>query len=388
MSEKRKREQSRASKESETKEPQISLLSERAKKYDPDATVEDLIADLRNVQERFPDIFISRNKYRKEGEYSDSTWDCRFGTFKEFRRQAGLELHRGATKIEIDTALHAARDRYRGFFEIEVAPYVGKYEKTDNSKGLKTILIGSDFHDRESDPFVLSVFIDTARRVQPDVICLAGDIFDLYEFSRFDKDPRQTDIRGRFDFVREEIFRPLREACPRAQIDFLMGNHDYRLIRHMADRTPYLRCLMDLMGISLSQVFGLDKFQINLVTRADLSAHTPAEFKAEIRKNYKVYYKCFVVDHYGDNGFQLCGASGHTHKPRLTTNVNELIGNSFWITLGCICNIDLEYVEGLNKYQNGFAMVHIDPETKECIPEPIICTANRALVGGKFYSRL
>ena len=219
-----------------TKEPRKTqraqaILSESAKKYDPTATSDQLVADLRRVQEENPEKFISRNFYRIHGVFSEKTWDCIFGTFLEFRRQAGLELSRNQHQLEKHTAKHASLDTYRDFQETEITPWVGKYEKPSDQGRTKTLLIASDFHDKEVDPFVLSVFIDTAKRVQPDIIVLNGDIFDLYEFSRFDKDPRLADLKGRFDFVRESIFQPLREACPNSQIDFTLGNHEQRLLK-------------------------------------------------------------------------------------------------------------------------------------------------------------
>lgn len=365
----------------------IAEKDSRAKAKRPvDPHTEEMLHDLRRVQEENPDKFLTRDFYRKNGRFNDYQWGSRFGTFQEFRRTAGLELNRGAQRIEKAIATHSARDRYRGFFEVEVAPWVGKYEKTFKSSKLKTILVGSDFHDKEADPFVLSVFIDTARRVQPDVIVLAGDVFDLYEFSRFDKDPRLMNLKDRFEFVKERIFRPLREGCPNAQIDFILGNHDLRLLRHMADRTPYLAPLLDLMGITLNHIFGLDEFQINLVSKGDFSAYQPKESREEAAKNYKKYFGCLVVGHFpGDYG--MCSIGGHTHKPLFQSKVNELVGGYFNLTLGCISKVDVDYVDGLNTYNQGFALMHIDPVGKEVVPENIIFTQNLAVVGGMIYRR-
>jgi hypothetical protein len=364
-----------------------TLLSEQSRKYDAEASAEEMIENLRQVQKDSPDRYITRTFYRKVGTYSEKTWTARFGTFHEFRRQAGLEVNRGANRMEKNIALHAARDRYRGFFEVEILPWVGKYEKADaNAPGVKRVLVGSDIHDRNADPFCLSVFIDTARRVQPDIIVLNGDTFEFTEFSRFDKDPRSIDLRGAFEFVRDQVFRPLRQACPDAQIDFIIGNHDARVLRHMADRTPYLVPLMDLMGVSLSKVFGLEEFSINLVNKADFSAYLPKESREEITKNYRVYYNTLLVGHHPDN-YGICSVAAHTHKPVYQSRVNELSGAYFQITTGCLAKIDFSYVEGLNHYSQSFALFHIDPVLRECVPEHIIFTAHYAVVGGTVYRR-
>jgi predicted phosphodiesterase len=360
-------------------------MAERSKKYLPNASTDDMINDLRRIQKMNPAKFVTRNFYREHGKYSDQTWSSRFGTFHEFRREAGLELHRGGQRIEKATATQASRDRYRGFFEVEIAPWVGKYEK-NHKPGVKTLIVASDFHDIEVDRFALDVFLDTVKRVQPDVVVLAGDVFDLYEFSRFDKDPRLTNLRKRFDFVRNEIFAPLREAAPEAQIDFIIGNHDVRLLRHMADRSPYLAPLLDLMGVSLNKVFGLDDFEINLITKGDFSAYQPKEHREEISKNYKKYFNCLIIGHEPAD-YGMCSVAGHTHKPKFENKVNELAGAYFNMTLGCMAKVDMEYVRGLNNYQNGFAMLHIDPKLGEVIPEMVVFSDHYAMVGGTLYKR-
>lgn len=348
-------------------------------------TAVQMIEDLRRVQESEPDKFITRNYYRIEGLYSEAAYCARFGTFQEFRREAGLEMSRGAQRIEKAVALHASRDRYRGFAEVEITPWVGKYEK-DHAPGMKTLIVASDFHDRDSDEFVLEVFLNTCERVQPDVIVLNGDVFDEYEFSSFAQDPRQINLRERYDFVREHIFRPLRRSCPDAQIDFIIGNHEARILRHMADRSPHIKCLADLMGVSLSQLLMLDEFEINLISKGDLSAHTPKESREEMAKNYKVYFNTLLVGHAPEN-YGICAVFGHTHKPKFESRVNELVGSHFQLTLGCVAKIDVEYVQGLNRYNQGFGIFHIDPYHRECVPEHIVFTHHYAMVGGQLYKR-
>ena len=191
-----------------------ALLSERRKTFDQDAGVDDCINDLRSVQKDSPDTNITRNHYREHGKYSDSTWNLHFGTFQEFRRQAGLELTRHQHKLEREIAKHASNTHYDDYFKSQMLPYFNKYEKKCKDTQIKTIMVISDVHDIDCDRFTLSTFIDTCKRKQPDVIVLNGDIFDLYEFSRFTQDPRQVNIVERFNFVWDNLFKPLRENCP------------------------------------------------------------------------------------------------------------------------------------------------------------------------------
>src|SRR5574340_1096798 len=214
-SSKKKRWQAKQEYRSRHESAEETLLSEEPKKYDPNATTEDLIADLRRVQEQKPDTYITRKVYRKHGSYSDSSWDSKFGTFHEFRRQARLELSRGQQTLEKQIAKHASLDTRRGFMEVEVLPWNGKYER-DFSGRWQTMIVASDFHDKDTDPFALEVFLETCKRVAPSIVCLAGDVLESYEFSRFDKDPRNWDAAGRLAFMRDQILGPIRQAAPSA----------------------------------------------------------------------------------------------------------------------------------------------------------------------------
>jgi len=373
---------------SANKTAETELLSEEPKKFDPHASTEECIEDLRRVQEEHPDNYITRRFYRKYGQYSDSTWDSKFGTFQEFRRQARLELSRGQHKLEHNIAKHASLDIIRGFAETEVMPWCGKYERGNEPGRWKTIMVASDWHDEETDPFALEVFLDSVKRIQPDRIVLAGDVFDCFEFSRFDVDPRRFNAAGRMAFVRDNIFAPLRSVS-QAQVDLLAGNHELHLLRHMSERTPEMRTILsDFMGITFADMLGLPKFEINLVCKSDLTAFKAADLRTEIQKNYKSYWDTLTIHHYADDKFQFGTSSiaGHSHKPRFITSANVPMGGLWCLTLGCMSRIDNSYTD-CNRNQNSFAIVHIDTHNKQAIPEHIVFTDNAAMVGGKLYVR-
>lgn len=365
-----------------------ALLSERAKKFDSKATKEDCINDLRRVQEENPTQTISRNFYREHGKYSDSVWNSKFGTFLEFRRHAGLELSRHQHKLEKDIAKHAAHDVFRDFYKAEVEPYGSKYTINFSDKHNKVILVASDFHDIDCDPFVLEVFLDTAKRLQPDVIVLNGDIYDCYDSSKFDKDIRELKIKERFDFVKDRIFRVLRNSCPNSQIDLILGNHEWRIVNLLAMKTPNIRVILsDVMGLTLAHFFGLDEFKINLVCKVDLAAFTEADRNKELRKNFRVYYDCFVVGHLKDKSAGMSGTSGHTHRPNMETFTNLAMGKCSWTETGCIGHTVGSYVLGRDQWTNSFMIAHIDTIKKSVTPEHILIPANTAIVHGIRYTR-
>jgi hypothetical protein len=123
------------------------------------------------------------------------------------------------------------------------------------------------------------VLVETIDRVQPERIVLDGDIFDLPEFSKYTQDPREFAPVERIKWV-HQFLNDLREAAPDAQIDFVEGNHEYRLLRHLSEATPALMTVLaDLHGMTIPDLLGLTRYEVNFVARADLTAFTETDIK-------------------------------------------------------------------------------------------------------------
>lgn len=360
-------------------------MSEDQSKYQEGWTAQDCINELRRVASLDEDKVISRNYFRVHAICAESNWNAHFGTFEEFKRQAGLKLSRQQHQLERHIAKHASVDHYRAM-NVERTAYAERYLRPTGRR-VQVILRASDLHDIECDRFFLDVLIDTARRVQPDVICLNGDLFDLPEFGRFPIDPRQWDVVGRIRFVHEQILRPLREACPNAQLDIIEGNHEYRLLRHIADATPALRAVLsDLHGMTVAQLLGLDQFEINYIAKADLAAYTLRDVKSEVGSNYKVYFDSVLAHHFPDGmRFGLPGFNGHHHSWSVSNQFSHERGAYQWVHAGCGHIKDATYTNG-QKWQLEFGLCHVDTATKQVIHEcfPI---NDIAVVGGKYYER-
>lgn len=362
-------------------------MAERSKKYDPNATKQDVIDDLRAVQEAEPDKFISRNYYRINGTYSEKTWSRFFGTMEEFRSESGLQLHRSGRQLEKHIAKHASLDESRKFYRLEIEPWVEKYAKKIPNAGFKKLVIASDFHDVEVDLFALAVFIDTCRIEQPDIVVLNGDIFDMYEFSRFDRDPRKIALKRRMEFVRDYIFKPLRQVCPKAQIDFIIGNHEHRILRHLAGSSPDIFALMEFHGLSLSFLLGLDQFQINLVSKGNTTAYQAKEIRAEMAKNFKKYFNALVCNHIGPENFGLTTVSGHIHKPKMSTRVYLQTGPVNEVVTGCMCKTDADYTIRKTDWQLGFAIAYVDAIAERAQVNNILFSDDFVNVNGRYYYR-
>lgn len=360
-------------------------LSEDTAKITDDWSAEQCVEHLRAVAKANPDKVISRNFFRVHGAIAESVWNRHFGTFSEFRRQAGLVLTRQQHQHERHIAKHASVDNYRAMTE-EKSGWGEAYLR-DSGKRFQTILATSDLHDKECDPFMLRVMIDTAKRANVDTISLVGDVFDLPEFGKYTVDPREWDVVGRIKAVHENILKPLREACPDAQIDMIEGNHEARLLRQLADATPALRAVLsDLHGFTVGKLLGLEAYEVNYIAKADLASFTKRESEKEVANNYKIYHEAFLCHHFPyARNMGLPGVNGHHHQHQVWSQFNPIYGAYEWHQMGAGHVRSASYCEG-EKWHNGFCLVHIDTKTRTVNIEYVPIT-DFAVVGGKFYYR-
>lgn len=359
-------------------------LSEHERKQ-KNWTREQCIDHIRDIQKANPSMFITRNWFRKHSSISESTWNHIFGTFQEYKRSAGLTLSRHAGKLEKQIAKHAGADKLKSFTD-EKRSYCGLYEKPVNRR-FQTFMACSDVHDEHCDPFWKRVWLDAVRRVQPDIIILNGDIFDLAEFGKYEQDPREWNITRKIKLTLQFI-RDTRDAAPNAQIDFIEGNHEFRLFRHLAEATPALRSVLaDLHGFTIPKLLGLDEFEINFVGSADLKAWTEKDIRKEVTRNYKIYYDgAFLACHYPDRRkLGMAGIAGHHHKHEVwpirqpngvAAEFHQMGGGHYRAASYCDGEI----------WNMGFMIGHVDTLTKSTNFE-YVPVSDHCVVGGEWYLR-
>ena len=347
-------------------------------------TRDQCVADLRSLAISNPTQVISRNYYRVHGMFSESCWGAWAGTFEEFKRQAGLKLTRQQHAMERAVAKHASVDHYRELNE-ERHNYAGLYERKTPGR-FKTIVFCSDLHDEEMDPFYRRVLIDTLVRVKPDVFCIAGDGLDLPEFGKYAVDPREWAPARRIKYM-HGFLQEIRDELPDMQIDWLEGNHEFRLMRHLADQSPALKVVLDeLHGMTVRKLLGLDTYQVNYISKADLAAFNVRDVTKEVGRNYKVYYDTVLAHHF-PHGRQmgLPGVNGHHHSHVVWSEFNPVYGAYEWHQMGCGHKRDASYCAG-EKWHMGFAICNVDTKTRQANFDYVPIT-DFAVVAGKFLYR-
>lgn len=366
----------------EVEKPAVPLSEDQSKITT--ACKKEVIKELKRIAEAHPDQVITRNFFRVHSQYAESAWNGHFGTFQEFKRQAGIILSRHAHRLEKNLAKHASTDSYRKI-AVDRMNYAEKYRRP-NKLRFRSIVVGTDVHDKECDPFWRRCFIDTIQRVQPERVFLNGDIFDLPEFSKYTVDPREWDVVGRIEWV-HTFLADIRAAAPNTDIDLLEGNHEYRLMRHLAESTPALRAILaDLHGFTVPKLLGLDNYEVNYIARCDLHSFNERDIRKELSKNYAVIWDAVLGHHFPEGrNLGMPGWNGHHHRHLVHTAHSPVYGTFEWHQIGAGHERAATYTAG-EAWSNGILIGHVDTHSKATAFE-YIDVRDFAVIGGQYYVR-
>lgn len=328
----------------------------------------------------------TRAAFRKYSELSDSVWEKHFGSWAEFVRAAGLQDNYYTSRFKSAISHHERPTEKLKSLQSQKETWGEKYLKPQTER-FQTILSGSDLHDRLCDPFYRRLFVETARRVKPAKIVFAGDVFEMYEFSRYNKDPRSVDIVKSIKWV-HALLDDLREASPDSEITMIEANHDLRLIKYIYESSENLvPVLAEIANIDFPQLVGIDKYEVNWVGKASVLHFNETDLKKEIKKNYYLAYDTVLFHHYpyaADWGF--AGVNGHHHKHLVSQKFNAIKGPYEWHQLGGGHVRQASYCEG-EVWTNGFILCHVDTHKKYTQFEYIDCTGDMCVIGGQWYTR-
>lgn len=363
----------------------------------------ELIADLlrvfNDVANPYKGWAASRQRYRKLGYFPEIIVEDFFGNHEEFQRAAGLRDSRTTTKVRNTAAKLHTHQQIAEYAKSHVLKHTGLYDHASRHKDKSdvTVMVGSDFHSWFVDPFALEVFIDSIKMVRPEIVILNGDVFDFPQISRHRQMPGHfhLNLHEERKFGQEQIIRRVREAAPDAQIDFVIGNHEYRLVSYLADAAPRLAGLPEL---EFEAFLGIHKYELNLVCASNFLAPTAAARKQDRRQNWKVYYDCFVATHgtscakYAadvemSGAFKMSGTSGHTHRPQLFTTNSLGTGALSWMSTPMMAGfaVGRDYVSTPSSWNMGFGVVSINPRRKLVSQQLVILHEDWGTFGGRSW---
>jgi predicted phosphodiesterase len=346
-------------------------------------SAEECIASLVQLTDKYPGRRITRRLFRQQSTLPEATWLQHWPSFTEFRQAAGLQDHtERSTRYITDNS----KDWLAGINERK-ASWAGHYRR-DSGRRFRTVLVGSDFHDLQCDPFVAAMFTEAARRAQPDAIVLAGDWLDLPEMGRFNHSTlgNNDSIVDRFDWLHSRL-EELRDMVPDAEIHFLEGNHEFRMIQHLANSSDALKSVLaDIHGFDLPGLFGLHDYQVNYHSQADLLTFGKGEHATQIKDTFLVLWDAVLVHHFPEGSqLGLPGCNGHHHTHLVKQHYSVQCGASEWHQLGCGHVRSAKFCNAA-KWSNGILLIHVDTWAKRSVFE-YVDIRDFAILGGQFYYR-
>lgn len=323
---------------------------------------------------------VSRRCYRDLGHFPEILIQDFFGTHAEFLRAAGLADLRNTAHSQNRSAKLHTEQGIHAYAKENVLRYHGAYQKPLKRSHVEG-LVCSDVHSLHCDPFARHCFMRAVEMVQPDVIVVNGDLVDFPSISSHPKLPGHfhLNLQQEIDWARD-FLRDLRERASDATIFYVVGNHEYRLVRYLADTAP---ALASLRSLSFGELFGLDEFEVTLICRSNFLAPSQAQRKADRAENWVVIADSYVATHGTSctkfaaekelQRFMLPGTSGHTHRPQVYYHNTLGTGGLSWMSTPMMCHHSdgRDFVHGPSAWNMGFGQFSILP-SKRLVSQQIV----------------
>lgn len=337
---------------------------------------DELAADLKRVFDHplnpFAGSSASRERYRQLGHHSEALVQALFGNHEEFQRYAGLRDQRNTTRSRNKGARWHTEAMIAEFARKQISGLVGKYDYVKGSGWLTGVVV-SDIHSHYCDPFGERVFFDVLAITKPDVVVVNGDLVDFPEVSTHPQFPGHfgMSLGDEVEWARRFLAH-IRALLPDATIYFVVGNHEYRIVRYVADTA---RALHSLSPFDFDTSFGMTENQISLVCRSNFLAPSRKRKASDVDQNWMCLRDCYYITHGTRCGpgaaakemqrYATSGTSGHTHTPALVFG-HSARGYTSWMTTPALANVAAvgrDYVHGPHNWTMGFGVLSISPKS-------------------------
>lgn len=236
-------------------------------------------------------------------------------------------------------------------------------------KQYKKALIINDVHSKFHDRRAIEVAVNHGAKRDCDIVIINGDLFDFYQFSRFDKNNR---IRAEFYSEREWVqdFLLLLQKTF-GKVVFKKGNHDTRrekLIQKLSADVPEMQGLEDL-----SDYIMFDGSTVEVVEDYDI-----IEFgKLNLIHGHEYQGGGIHVAYNRLNKAMDNVISGHSHVTQ--SSMKKTVTGKFYGSwaVGCLCSLSPRY-NPQNNWNHGFAIVERD-STGDFVVD------NRRIIDGRIF---
>ena len=235
---------------------------------------------------------------------------------------------------------------------------------TSHAKGQETfklpiadnnILMISDLHI----PYHVNKAVESAINYgvehKVNTVFINGDLLDFHHQSRFESDPKKRSTKEEFEACKE-FFEYLRHKLPKANIYWLLGNHDIRYELWLRNKAPML--FFDEYYL-LEDRLNLSKYRVKKIDDKTLVKIG----KLNVTHGHLLLRGVFAPVNAARGVFMKAKEStiiGHVHK--VSEHQETTLNGSAVITYstGCLCELNPDYSPFANNYMHGFAHIRTE----------------------------
>lgn len=216
------------------------------------------------------------------------------------------------------------------------------------------IVAAGDVHLPYHDQEAVEIMLERAIEVKAKTLLMAGDWMDMYQVSRFQKDPRLRNVKEEIAMF-NELVSEIRRVLPDTKIIFKVGNHEKRFDDYLMSNAA---ALYDIEELRLAEVLKLKAQGIDLVESMrvmrfrSLNLIHGHEYVFSISNPVNPARGLFTRAKKSTMCFHHHRSSEHTE----TTITGDVI--TCW-SVGCLCDLKPEYMP-LNSWNLGFAEIYGD----------------------------
>lgn len=258
-------------------------------------------------------------------------------------------------------------------------------ETSEGGSQFEKIMVCGDLHIPFVDKRLLRLFFSFLDDFKPDRLIIDGDLVDFWEISKFSKVPRWgKHLRDEIDEVKD-LLKEFRQHLPKAQIELIEGNHEFRLRSYLMRQAPEL---YELEGMSLEEQLHLLELGINWHPVKSGASHFIDNY-IKVGKLYVGHFNS-VSQHAGYTAKNIVDKKGisilqgHTHRHgvnvRRFADGRQVIG----VENFCMCSLTPDYMADPN-WQSGWSVVYHKKSSGRFHIYPLHVINYGVIWNGRFY---
>lgn len=302
-----------------------------------------------------PNLTLAKLIYSREGDLYKSIEHVR-GMIRYYRHQKGASGRKGilSDKYKCERAEKANALGIGNPYSLPEADDED-WEVFDVPTGSSRVLLLSDIHIPHHTVEALTIAIDHGVQENANAVYLNGDILDMYQLSRYVKDPRKRKFSEELEMCRQ-FLGVLQKTfdCP---IYFKLGNHEQRYEDFLKLKAKEL---LDVNSFRLQELLQFGRYGVTLIESRQMAKIG----KLPVLHGHEFGRSVFSPVNPARGYFNRAKKSmiaGHNHQTSSHSEKNlDGEGTTVWST-GCLCSLRPEYMP-FNKWNHGAAFIKVNQD--------------------------